>query len=873
MITHSLICVVLAIVSYVGSGALGHSEPPMQVPAGPDFSSDQAGFSIQKPHPSWTLVTKPGPYGIGELTMGPSTRVGKVQLSIQVSAATILDKSELRDHLAARLDELQDLPGFKNSKLREFTIAELEAPGFEVEQESKGVTYLVRQAFLVSEGLLYKFQFHAPQAEYDKFEGHFGSALASFKLMPLAPKARAALQLPALASRCGSEIEWLEEWDLAAERAKEEGKWIIVTVQSVSGFQVGDQIGRGPFMDRDVVRLVNERYVVLRWRKGMGAPFERQEVFGMGPGTFGSGLLVVNSKGEVQRQAFVLKASAVYDVLIAALADQQGTNQLPVPEGFTGLRAVEYLLHCGELDRAGELLASSGTDKQPIQESVLKVELHRLRRDGVRALAEVQVALDSLGESPHERSDLRAELLMLRAGLLTSTGRPEAAERIVSTLLQDDFNLNVETRSSALFLLGSLRYQAKDMAGTEATWQRLVDEYPDSPWAWMAAASMIGPAWGIAIYPTLEWPKAEHSRLIHLPDLAKNNSRKFTIDRMIEGAADYLIASQQGTGNWISPRVYGNSSKLAGELELAATAIGGRALLPLSNREDAQAAVSKALEWMFAWRALLEQQDTPPVVFMDMAVWSRSYSLLFLADCLAVGIGEEDAVRELLLKYQADLLERQQPNGGWSYYLSGTAGGAAVPQSISFTTATVVMALQRASEVGCGAEGDAISRGLDCLEAMRSPHGTFGYFLRGRTVATGQRTADGVEASAARGPACALALLRGQRESVHDMEKRMLLYVEHLAAFGAQRRKALMHAGLHTQGSHYLLYDYDTAAEALREVSTMGASAASGRRLRSALLNELRACRNQDGSFLDNPLLGADLGTGLGLSCLLKLRG
>ena len=74
----------------------------------------------------------------------------------------------------------------------------------------------------------------------------------------------------------------------------------------------------------------------------------------------------------------------------------------------------------------------------------------------------------------------------------------------------------------------------------------------------------------------------------------------------------------------------------------------------------------------------------------------------------------------------------------------------------------------------------------------------------------------------------------------------MELFVEHLPGFGAQRRKALMHAGLHAQGSHYLLYDYSTAAEALREVGRTGLTPRLRREVREAILTDLDAVRSLD---------------------------
>ena len=98
------------------------------------------------------------------------------------------------------------------------------------------------------------------------------------------------------------------------------------------------------------------------------------------------------------------------------------------------------------------------------------------------------------------------------------------------------------------------------------------------------------------------------------------------------------------------------------------------------------------------------------------------------------------------------------------------------------------------------------------------------------------------------------------------------LYALHLGGFGDQSRKALMHAGSHGQGSHYLLYDYSSAAEALRLSDAAIQEGDVGQAVRTAILRELARCRSADGSFVDNPLIGAAPATGMAVLTLADLR-
>jgi tetratricopeptide (TPR) repeat protein len=882
------------------AGGISTPQDPVEFAQGPEeFVSTEAGFKISKPNDSWTLTTVPGKLGISALKMGPAEQAGMVQFSLEISVAETQSLDDLRLQVEALVAQMEAMPEVRNGEILPIKIAGLPAFQLQIEQDALGSTFTIHQTYLLAQGLQYKFQAHAPTETYSDYESDFAKAWQSFALIPLNEGALQLAKLRQLAARCGSEVDVLESWSEASKRAQAEGKLIVVAVQAVPGFDVGDQIGSGPFMNQDIIRLLQHRFVVLRWHKGMGAPFEDYDRFGMGPNTFGTGLLVVTPSGDVVRQVFILNSSAVYDVLIDVL---QGHPQLSVPEPGQPKRSaldqrpserldrIEFFLRSGQLFQAEAMFAGVPADDEAstpevghqTREAWLHAELHRLRRQGPEALAQIQTALDLAHQHPGQAEPDLVRLYLDKANLLSVTGSAEAAETLVTRLLSNPSDLDSEIRAEAWMLLGSLRYQANDRAQAEKYWLQIIEQVPESRWAWLVAAAMTGPGWGVEIYPDLRWPPNAQSHLAFIPAAAPKQATKASLQQMTTSAVDYMLASQQNDGSWISASSYGDRKDLGDDFELAATAIGGRALLRQRGRPDAQKSAQRALSWLLNQRKILQQQATPPVVFMDYVVWSRAYCIFFLADCLDAGLGDEKAVRLEIENCLQDLADRQQPNGGWSYYLSGSAGGAAVPQSISFTTATVVMALERAATFGLaireqgqaetGFTPSALDRGLLCLETMRSTIDTFAYFLQGRDVNQGTRTITDRPGSAARGPACALALLRGGREQAADLTPRFEIYIEHLPGFGVQRRKALMHAGPNAQGSHYLLYDYSTAAEALREVGDTGVPKKLRRQVYEAILRELRASRNADGSFIDNPLIGVDVATGLALNALLDLQ-
>jgi len=855
------------------------------------FESAKAGFRMDKPEASWVWQDGLGEDGNGSVTCGPQGNGGARLVTIVVSNAPVqMDHRQVfltahRDDILLQVEGLAQIRGAKRL-VRE--LAGMEAPGLEVENDAAGVTYLARQFFVAAQGKLYTLQCHAPLEEFPGWEEAFLRAIDSFHTVPLDAEALQRTRLQQLASRCGSEVSLESDWKQAAARARAESKPILVTVQAISGFEVGDQVARGPFMDQDVLRLLAHRFVVLRWRRGMSAPFERDEIFGMGPHTFGDGMLVTDAEGNVQQQLFLLNAGAVYDVLVATLEahpewappvppitrSAAGAAELGDAESAADLAAARFLLESGQREAFREQLSHRNSKTDDARWEELRARAATLRRQGKEARAAVATGLAKEEDAAQRRPTVRARLQLLDAQLQTAMGQAAESEAAFDRLLLPGRELPPDVRAQALLAKGALRLQAEDRAGAEEAWAILLQDHEGSRWSWLVAAALTAPTWGIEIYPDLRWPRPEDSALAEVPLAIAASSREEDIGTMLAGAAAYLLSQQLADGSWPAPSSYGDREPLADDFEIAATAIAGQALLRFPDQEKASLAATRALAWLLDQRARRNAAEVPPVVFMDYAVWSRSYAIFFLATCREQGIGMRDQIEAEIAACTQDLLLRQQDNGGWSYYLSGEVGGDALPQSISFTTATVVLALERVDGLGLLPAQDQkrLGKGLRCLEKMRGADQVYSYFLNGRDVEQGMRSSFEVEGSAARGPACGLALLRGGRSESASLVPLFRHYVDHLAGFGVQRRKALMHAGPFAQGSHYLLYDYATAAEALREVAANDAIPPSLKgEVRKALLRELRACRNRDGSFVDNPLIGNTSGTGLAMLALLDL--
>jgi hypothetical protein len=147
------------------------------------------------------------------------------------------------------------------------------------------------------------------------------------------PAAEAEATLRARAALCGSEVQWAADWNVAATRARAERKLILLAFQKYPGFEIGDLPALGPFIDEDVIALVNARYVPLRLRHGMDSPLADPVIYGMGPATFGVALILAKPDGEVMRGTFSLHTSVALEFLRAGLRGSAGLASPPLRPG------------------------------------------------------------------------------------------------------------------------------------------------------------------------------------------------------------------------------------------------------------------------------------------------------------------------------------------------------------------------------------------------------------------------------------------------------------------------------------------------------------------------------------------------------------
>jgi len=548
----------------------------------------------------------------------------------------------------------------------------------------------------------------------------------------------------------------------------------------------------------------------------------------------------------VSPEGRVLATSAALDTFSAFTFLRETLLRHPELDGAPGRLATRpvalarILLRRGEDEKA--LAAVEEVDSADAHR--IRASIHRRKREGAAALA----ALDAARAAGLPEADA----LIDRSRVLLRMGRFDDSIRSLQGIPTKS-----ELRPQAIFLRGVLEFRTRGVGPAKKLWTELVREHPESRWAWRAAAVLESTALALGLQGRLRWPSDAFVAALEPP---VPESRPVTeAARARREALDVLLRLQQDDGSWICPITVGRAEgERPHEFTVGVTALCAASLLPDRKRPRVLVALRRADEWLRTahetWR-----RDPPPAHFMDYTVWSRATHLRFLARAVRCGFLSKIPSLKLAAELMADLLKRQRPGGGFSYYVSrDPRTDARDSRAISFVTAYVALALLDANEAGFPVPMVRTGRCLDALGAMLNPNGTFSYMKAG-----GVRAPDATKepGAAGRGPYCALALLRGGRAELDLVRKTLALFAKHREGLGRERRKALMHTGDDKQGSHYVMFDYGMIAEAIAALPEAERTAP-----RDLLLAEILAARLTDGSYVDNPMLGRAFGAAMALS-------
>ncbi len=775
-----------------------------------EFVNRDQGFRIRRPGAGWTQGEIPAPD-----ESRYAFKVWRSDVKDEVSITVyVCDLSGIPDAATActlakgRFDSLREA---SNVRRGDDTLADLDAPFLRMRYTVGEAVYGLRQHYVVGNDSLYVVQSLAPVDAFDKEP--FDEVLSTFALVPLAdPEARkreAAART--LVARCGSEIDWAKDWKGAASRARREGKLVVVVVELYRGFDFPSFAPSTTFMDADVVELMRERFVGLTWTDGMKAPFLSPSVYGLGPSTFGQGVLFVSPNGRVVAEGVSLDPLYFYSRAVEVLAQHPGKG--PRNPGDPA-----ELLRRGDLAEAWTLLKHPRTGAGWRMQAALHRRL-RLDEEALGALAKAREA--------GEEVDVEEGIVRIRLG------ESAAAEALFGKAKGPE----------AAYWLACARAMRLGLEPVREELAALVEKHPESRWAWRAAAmlSNLGVMCGME---RLTWPEEG------VFDITAQRPYAGAADAASAGreAIEFLLENQLPNGAWTSPMSFHGAASPT----VAVTSICGMALLPHRDRKEVATAIRKALDM-----ELRTPLVSNPELQFDYTVWGRVFSLRFLAACAREGVGDAARLKAAMNATVRALQAEARTDGGWAYArLQSGDGEDGV--SIVFPTAVGLLGLLEARDAGADVPDAMIEKAAGAILALKRRDGTFGYM----SIAAGGAPAE----ASLRSPLCAYALLRAGKGSVASLRKALDVYLEHHDHVRKERGKALCHTSPEGVASYYLLYGYRFASEALSELP-------EGDRARyaEALLDDVLYFRTEDGAFCDNPGTGRCYGAGMALESIRRL--
>lgn len=354
------------------------------------------------------------------------------------------------------------------------------------------------------------------------------------------------------------------------------------------------------------------------------------------------------------------------------------------------------------------------------------------------------------------------------------------------------------------------------------------------------------------------------------PNLAREDppAAKVSVQRAVDEAAAFLVAGQNADGSFgshTSGRTYEVLASVPGSLQAfraASTALCWMGLRDAgAGGEAARTAERRALAWL-AQHARVKRQNGGELY----NVWALAYGLRAVSQALAdKAPGAPPGKLRDLARSLVDALRRYQMlDGGWGYYDFDLPTFPPNYTSMSFTTGTVLVALDQARKAGVMVPRSMVERGVRSVRRLRKEDGSYVYgtYLRYRPAMGVNR----VKGSLMRTPVCHLALhLHGGHVGAGELVKGLEDLRRHHRFAVAGLRRPVPHESWYQVSGYFYLYGHMYAAMCLEHVPEESAA-----RLWPAVVRGVLKCRQPEGSFWDYPLYGYHrfYGTGYALMAL-----
>jgi len=290
----------------------------------------------------------------------------------------------------------------------------------------------------------------------------------------------------------------------------------------------------------------------------------------------------------------------------------------------------------------------------------------------------------------------------------------------------------------------------------------------------------------LALLPSVQdqqKPADDHPK----PKPVQNPASSGEIDNAMQRGIAYLIDHQNKDGSWGNAtntkdlNIYAPTSASHFAYRAGCTALVVCALCETATNDPAAV---KALERGEQW--ILEKlpnlrRDTPDVIYN---IWGHAYGIKALVRMHNRLPNDSERMKkiEAAIRVQIQLLERYESvDGGWGYYDFKAGTQKPATDATSFITATTLIALKEADDLGIKPPEKLVKRAIASIERQRKKDNSYlyGEYLKYRPMLPINRPAG----SLGRSQACNLALqLWGDKTITTEVHKTWLdrLYARNL---------------------------------------------------------------------------------------------
>jgi len=401
-------------------------------------------------------------------------------------------------------------------------------------------------------------------------------------------------------------------------------------------------------------------------------------------------------------------------------------------------------------------------------------------------------------------------------------------------------------------------------------WLAVLAMLSASSWATAAEPTHARPKPADGVKPT-EWPLATVGPRPNPVPTPKPEA----IDEAIQRGVEFLVARQNKDGSWGSARntkglnIY---APVPGAHHAFRAAVTSLAISALVETRSDDPKVLQSLDRGEAW--LIEhlaevRRANPEAIYNN---WAHAYSIQALVRMFnrhADDAKLRKKIRELV-DLQLDLLQRYEcVDGGWCYYDFEAHTKKPSGSTISFVTATVLVALDEAKQVGVEIPEKLIQRAKDSIRRQRNPD--FSYCYGEYLKYTPRRGINRPGGSLGRSQACSLAMRLWGDEAVTD--EVLTTWLDRLFArnlwLDIGRKRPIPHESWFQVAGYFFYYGHYYAARCIEQLKP-----SERPRHQDQLAQVLLGFQEKDGSWWDYPFYDyhQQYGTALAIMSLVRCR-